>query len=285
MELQRLGNMAFPTLCGQERDIMLKGRFFQALQVRWQRKLGGPKTDETFKELYDRARMLEQREKQYAESAAGRKEGGNKKYHKQNKPGPGKDPEVPEKPLSGTEGTFRQNRVCFKCQKTGHMSWECPQKTHRPEASARTPGATGSSRTAVLGLRSPTTAKVIPGTVLPDDLSTQQLEELLAQRKLEEEQHLMTGSTNTVTIGEGSTETKSVGPTLHLPVIVGGVPVEAFVDTGSQSTIISRSMLHSIVQYLKSRDLPLPVLKKPTVRQDGCSGGRELAITAQRQGE
>ena len=83
MELQRLGNLAFPTLHGQERDIMLKGHFYQALQVRWQRKLGAPETDETFKELYDRARMLEQREKQYANSAAARgdgsREGGTRK--------------------------------------------------------------------------------------------------------------------------------------------------------------------------------------------------------------
>lgn len=83
-------------LHGQERDIMLKGRFFQALQVRWQRKLGAPKTDETFKELYDRARMLGQREKQYAESAASRGDGSREEGSRD---GSREEPQV--KPRSG----------------------------------------------------------------------------------------------------------------------------------------------------------------------------------------
>lgn len=65
MELQTLGNKAFPSIRGRELDRLLKGRFFQALHVKWQRKLGAPKMEETFQELCDRARMLEQREKQY----------------------------------------------------------------------------------------------------------------------------------------------------------------------------------------------------------------------------
>ena len=67
---------------------------------------------------------------------------------------------------------------------------------------------------------------------------------------------------------------------------IGGVVVEAFVDTGSQTTIISRSMLHSIVQHAKSCGSPLPVLEPPTVRlfgKDGRSGGQELVVTAQLQ--
>ena len=136
------------------------------------------------------------------------------------------------------------------------MSWDCPQKANRREAPGRTQGTTNSSRTAVLGLRSPTSSKVIPGTVIPGDVTTQQLEKLLVQRRLEEEQHMMKGYTNTVTTGEKATESKAVGPTLCLPVKIGGVTVEAFVDTGSQTTIISRSMLHSIVQHAKSCGSP-----------------------------
>lgn len=74
----------------------------------------------------------------------------------------------------------------------------------------------------------------------------QQLEKLLlAQRQLKEEQDSMI---NTVTTGEGTTQSEAVGPAVSLPVKIGGVAVEAFVDTGSQSTIMSRSMLHLIVQ-------------------------------------
>jgi len=65
LELQTLANKAFPSTPAKDFDRILKGRFFQALHVRWQRKLGAPKTNESFKELYDRARILEQHEKQY----------------------------------------------------------------------------------------------------------------------------------------------------------------------------------------------------------------------------
>ena len=70
IDLQRLGRKAFPSSQGKEFDRLLKGRFFQALHVKWQRKLGAPKPQETFRELYDRARTFEQHEKQYAASAA-----------------------------------------------------------------------------------------------------------------------------------------------------------------------------------------------------------------------
>ena len=48
LELQRLGRKAFPSTDGKDFDCLLKGRFFQALLTKWQRKLGTPKTSETF---------------------------------------------------------------------------------------------------------------------------------------------------------------------------------------------------------------------------------------------
>lgn len=36
-------------------DSLIKGQFFQALLVKWQRKLEAPKPDETFHELYNHA--------------------------------------------------------------------------------------------------------------------------------------------------------------------------------------------------------------------------------------
>lgn len=44
----------------KEFDRLLKGRFFQAPMVKWQRNLEAPKPGETFLELYSRALMLEQ---------------------------------------------------------------------------------------------------------------------------------------------------------------------------------------------------------------------------------
>ena len=62
---------------------MLKGQFFQALHVKWQRKLGAPKPQETFASCYDRARTLEQHEKQYAASAASKSDTHRSRMSKQ----------------------------------------------------------------------------------------------------------------------------------------------------------------------------------------------------------
>ena len=69
LSIQQLGRKALPSMVGKEFDWLLKGRFYQALHVRWQHKLGSPKHDESFYELYHHARMLEQHEKQYLGSA------------------------------------------------------------------------------------------------------------------------------------------------------------------------------------------------------------------------
>ena len=63
IELQNLGRKAFPQMNEKELDRLLKGRFFQALNSKWQRKLAAPKPNETFNELYDKARTLEKYEK------------------------------------------------------------------------------------------------------------------------------------------------------------------------------------------------------------------------------
>ena len=71
--LQKLCRKAFPSIGGKEFDRFLKGRFFQALLPKWQKKLGAPKSSDSFSDLYDRTRTLERHEKQFADSAAGRK--------------------------------------------------------------------------------------------------------------------------------------------------------------------------------------------------------------------
>ena len=43
---------------------MLKERYYQALLLKWQCKLGAPKTDETFEDLYARGRAMEQHDQQ-----------------------------------------------------------------------------------------------------------------------------------------------------------------------------------------------------------------------------
>ena len=75
-----------------------------------------------------------------------------------------------------------------------------------------------------------------------------------------------------------------VGPTPYFGIVVEGVQVSALVDSGSQSTIISRPLLHQVARKLRAEGKLLPKLTKPTVRlygKDGQSGRRELNITAQ----
>lgn len=65
VKLQRLGRKAFSTSGQKELDLMLKGRFYQALLPKWQQRLGAPKTTESFNELFARARTLERHDQQF----------------------------------------------------------------------------------------------------------------------------------------------------------------------------------------------------------------------------
>ena len=75
-------------------------------------------------------------------------------------------------------------------------------------------------------------------------MEEQQLEELLTcQLQDEDTKFTSSGSTNAVTIDQKTGIRKAAGSTVCLPIKIGGVNMEELVDTGSQSTIISRSML------------------------------------------
>ena len=69
LQLQKLAKRAFPTRVGKVLDMLMKGRFFQALLPKWQQKLGTLKTDESFDKLFNRARTMEHREQQYNDVA------------------------------------------------------------------------------------------------------------------------------------------------------------------------------------------------------------------------
>jgi hypothetical protein len=65
---------------------------------------------------------------------------------------------------------------------------------------------------------------------------------------------------------------------------IEGIPVEAMVDTGSQSTVISRAVLHQVGRHLRQQGKEMPQLRLPTARLYGkdCGGERrELDITAE----
>ena len=302
IELQRLARKAFPSISGKEQDILLKGRFYQALLPRWQRKLT-PKPEETFAELYDRARTLEKHEKQYAASAAARAD--NAKSDKKHVSNYGKqksNQRVPhnnvatksnmssenlapnsEKSCVATQkktaqpvGASQSQISCYRCGGTGHYARNCKSVPSKPQSEAPGKSSTSTSRSAAIKSESSH----------PQKFTEEQLEEMLARVRLEKEAsllHKQTAKVDTVSADKGAI-TEAVGPTLYVDLTIEGVSVQAMVDTGSQSTIISRDVLHKVGRHLASQGKPLPQLQVPTVRlygKDGKKTKSELNISAE----
>ena len=84
----------------------------------------------------------------------------------------------------------------------------------------------------------------LPGDV--SGMSDQQLEDILRQRRSAKKQGLLNQADAemvTLTVA-GDSVPMTVGATLELDVCEQGVKVTAMVETGSQSSIISRSLLN-----------------------------------------
>ena len=297
LELQRLGRKAYPSTDGKDFDRLLKGRFFQALLTKWQRKLGAPKPSETFQELYDRARTLEQHEKQY--NAASVTVHGEKKNEKliqpkqnkllakppQNKELSATSPSTKQKDDSESRpeqspsvpGRYNLRGYCHKCGNKGHLARNCRNTQSKQEAPGRAAPSDGSKAASV---------KTVESIPAEDEFTEAQLEDMLAKCRLRNEQkELGNAYANTCTITTESKESSQVvGPTLFLDLEIEGVPVEAVVDCGSPATIISRSMLHEIARSLRRAGKPSPQISKPSIKvygKDGKKSGHELVCTAQ----
>ena len=246
MDLQKLGHKAFPAAEGREFDRLLKGRFYQALHPRWQRKLNAPRTDETFTQLFERARMLEHHEKQFTASAACRADTQGKKSRPSGQTGGGKAPsQRAQKPQDSTPAagtTPKFTRTCYVCHEAGHLARNCP--THR-NPTLESPGRSANEPA------TRTSAIEAHGTDAQPELTEEELEFLLARCRLQKEQQLLlTTQGGKVACVEASTSQPSppvVGPLFYSELEVGGVAVMAMVDCGSQTTIIS---LHFCIELL-----------------------------------
>ena len=287
MDLQRLGRKAFPGIEGKEFDRLLKGRLYQALHPRWQRKLNAPRPDETFAQLFERARMLEQHEKQFTASAACRTETPSKKPKPNAQTGGSRPPSTtvsqrPQKPQGGAPAQVSSPtfvRLCHICREPGHFARNCPvrSKNSKHESPGRSTN-TSAAQTSSVQVKESTEQK---------ELTEEELEFLLARCRLQKEQQgLQTAPEGNVACVKATPPPNGpvIGPLLYCDLEVEGVPVVSMVDCGSQTTIISRSFLHRVAQRLKSNGKPLPELKMPTVRlygKDGPNGKNQLPITAQ----
>ena len=271
IKLQTIARKAFPSLVGKKWDRLLKGRFFHCLATKWQRKLDAPKPKETFEELYARARTLECHDQQFSQSAANKIEPRNKRK------GSDKDSSAPvgqhaagkptNTPSEGAGQKQSRPDVCFYCGKPGHIAKYCFKKGRKGGGAE----ATG---------RNSQPSKVL-NTVT--DMTDQQLEQEVANRRLNKEQALLTDPAPSSGSGNVNVVKGAVGPTLLLELFVEGLKATAVVDTASNSTIISRPMLHGIKRHLESLGKPTPKLQLPCIPLYGKEGtkGKPLDITAQ----
>ena len=178
--LQKLAGKAFPQITGKEFDRLLRGRFFQALLPKWQRKLGAPKLGESFSELYDRARTLERHEKQFSEVTVSARKSNDSVDKQKETSHPPTVSEVNKEPSRTTRRTgnsiishkrYQKASVqCFQCKKLGHYARECPLNNSKMEAHGQS-----SAKSAVL------TATPVETESALGSLSIEQLEEQLAQ--------------------------------------------------------------------------------------------------------
>ena len=240
--LQWLAVKALPKTTGSEFDRLLRGRFFQALHTKWQRKLGAPKPGESFNDLYDRARTLERHDKQFLTAAAGKPiertaHSRSQQSHKTpaSEPGPvvTQNSSVDHKSSQDSKdrdygSRRRQGKrpYCVNCDLVGHHTHDCRSRSKKGAE------AKGNSTSAALTAESSL-----------EKFTDQQLEECLASRRKTQETTLMTDAAKEEakvdTLTADSPVSSAVGPTPHLCVEVEGISVTALVDSGSQSTITS----------------------------------------------
>ena len=287
IRLQKLARKAFPESGPREFDRMLKGRFYQALLPKWQRKLGAPKATETFDDLYARARTLERHDQQFNARRGDTKPQSDRPQRlgpaKESK-STGLDHSPSGPPPRGAGKNFGRHKsksgACYHCGESGHYGRDCPARG--------TEAAGKSSKVSALTARS------------AEDMTIPQLEELITSKRLAAEKAKIGQSTAEVGTVTSSISTSSeadrmnnemdsfsgaVGPALYLEIKIEGYPVKALVDTGAQSTIVSRSLLHDIARHKKKQGRELPKLERPGVALYGRSGENSGALTITAQTE
>ena len=167
-------------------------------------------------------------------------------------------------------------QMCYRCGGSGHYARNCRSVSSKPQSEAPGKSTTSTSRSAAVKSESSH----------PQKFTEKQLEEMLAKVRLEKEASLLheqSAKVDTISADKCAI-TDAVGSTLYVDLTIEGVPVQAMVDTGSQSTIISRDILHQVGRQLASQGKPLPQLKVSSVRLYGKDRKKtqcELNISAE----
>ena len=207
---------------------MLKGRFYQALLPKWQRKLGSPKPSESFDDLYARARAKERHDQQISARQVGEKskqEGSQKKHTEStSRPkAPARRPanKVFSKPKQKENG-------CFNCGDLNHF-----EETAQTKGGSEVTGK--SSKVSTLTAESSTKEHDIPQ---PEPLS------------VDTGQNLDPSGANDCTETPVTHPANAVGPVLHLELTIEGLPVQAVVDCGAQSSIIPEDLFDRICNHM-----------------------------------
>ena len=179
IKLQSAARKAFLSLIGKEHDRLMKGRFFQSLLPKWQRKMGAHKADETFEDLFKRAHTVEKHDEQYSQSAADKsddhKKSSSNEAESQNKAG---SENSGGRAKESAPQNYQKSVVCFNCEQPGHIARNCWKLRRRSEATERHGG-------------NPNSNKVL---VTVAEMSDSQLEQELASHKLAREEQILTDS-------------------------------------------------------------------------------------------
>ena len=200
---------------------------------------------------------MERREEQYS-AVAGDRNNAQSKNKKVEKPSTQPAKESRE-PVSSEPRRQEQGIQCQACHRFGHIANFCKFKQKK---SAEAPGKSKESNShAVTSV---------------NELTSAELEQELSKRRLEGEQELLDASLKS----NVQVVTGAIGPSYWIEVLVEGVAVSAMVDTGSQSTIVSRSFLHQVFKHMEREKKPLPKLEYPSTRLRG-KGGHPIDVTAQ----
>ena len=103
------------------------------------------------------------------------------------------------------------------------------------------------------------------------------MEWLLATMQLQVQQSKLQKSSVGAVVAQSA---NTVGPVLYLEIQIEGCPVNAVVDTGAQSTILSRDTLHRVAKYMWEAGCDVPSLVQPSAKLYGRSGAdcSELTI-------